>query len=428
MNAIAVSERMAELPTLKAIDESVGSNVRQSRQTHSPGPIIGAVVPRRCASNPRVMRAVHSNHRSHTAMSQSYEYPIEISGSADGGERVPDLSPREARELWLNKLRADRRESTVSAYHYRTKLFVEWCEAQQLGEIADLTGWDLERYEAHRREQGVETVTLNNELGTVKQLLEYCARVELVDEALPEKVDPPDVEKQADVDETRLAPDRAEQLFEHYERRAYGERSHALLTVAWYTGGRISAIRGLDLDHYHGDEEFVEFLHEPDRGLPLKNGEGGERAVGFPEYVSDVLDEYITEHRAEQFDETGARPLITSQTGRPTAGTLRTWMYQATFPCLHKRCPHGEDPETCEYKTYTNAGQCPSSRKPHAVRTGAITWMLNRGVPIEVVAERVNTSVRVLKKHYDQPTRREELEQRRRQHLDRLSFDEVSDR
>jgi len=34
----------------------------------------------------------------------------------------------------------------------------------------------------------------------------------------------------------------------------------------------------------------------------------------------------------------------------------------------------------------------------------------------------VNTSVRVLKKHYDQPTRLEELEERRRQHLDRLSF------
>jgi hypothetical protein len=49
--------------------------------------------------------------------------------------------------------------------------------------------------------------------------------------------------------------------------------------------------------------------------------------------------------------------------------------------------------------------------------------MLNRGVPIEVVADRVNTSVRVLKKHYDQPTRREELEERRRQHIDRLDFD-----
>jgi hypothetical protein len=45
-------------------------------------------------------------------------------------------------------------------------------------------------------------------------------------------------------------------------------------------------------------------------------------------------------------------------------------------------------------------------------------------VPIEVVAKRVNTSVRVLKRHYDQPTKLEELEERRRHHLDRLGFTE----
>jgi len=125
----------------------------------------------------------------------------------------------------------------------------------------------------------------------------------------------------------------------------------------------------------------------------------------------------------EKFDETGARLLITSQSGRASESAIQTWMYQATYPCLHTEYPHGNDPETCEFLEYTKASQCPSSRSPHQVRTGAITWMLNRGVPIEVVSDRVNTSVRVLKKHYDQPTRREELEERRREYLDQLSFD-----
>jgi hypothetical protein len=58
------------------------------------------------------------------------------------------------------------------------------------------------------------------------------------------------------------------------------------------------------------------------------------------------------------------------------------------------------------------------------VRTGSVTWQLNRGIPVEVVAERVNTSVRTLKRPYDQPTKREELEKRRRQYVDRLGFDE----
>jgi hypothetical protein len=48
-------------------------------------------------------------------------------------------------------------------------------------------------------------------------------------------------------------------------------------------------------------------------------------------------------------------------------------------------------------------------------------------MPLEVVAERVNTSVRTLKKHYDQPTNIEALEERRRDHIDRLGFDEEED-
>jgi len=36
----------------------------------------------------------------------------------------------------------------------------------------------------------------------------------------------------------------------------------------------------------------------------------------------------------------------------------------------------------------------------------------------------VNTSVRVIKKHYDQPDKFEEMEKRRREYLDALSFEE----
>lgn len=352
------------------------------------------------------------------------EYTIEVTGSTDGGDRdrVPDLSPREARDRWLNKLRVDRAESTVSAYHYRTKLFVEFCEREGIDTVGALSGWDLETYETRRREQDVEPVTLNKELGTIRSFLQYCARVELVDEALPDKIVPPDVPKQADVNRTRLSTERAEALFEYYEANAYGERAHALLTLAWYTGARLNALRGLDLEHYHSDEQYVEFVHEPDRDLPLKNDLKGERAVGFPEYVSDVVDEYISEHRYERYTDDGARPLLTSQNGRAGKNSVRAWMYLATLPCLYRDCPHGKARETCEWVDYSAASKCPSSRSPHQVRTGSITWQLNRGIPIEVVANRVNTSVRVLKKHYDQPTRREELEERRRQHLDRLAF------
>jgi len=126
-------------------------------------------------------------------MSQAKGYRVRIAGSTDGGDRVPDLSPRETFERWLNKLRANKADATVSSYHYQLKHFVEFCEEEGITPIRNLTGWDIETFETERREQGVEALSLNKELGTLKLFLEYCARVELVDEDLPEKVDPPDV-------------------------------------------------------------------------------------------------------------------------------------------------------------------------------------------------------------------------------------------
>ncbi|PSQ49959.1 hypothetical protein BRD19_02380 [Halobacteriales archaeon SW_7_65_23] len=100
-------------------------------------------------------------------------------------------------------------------------------------------------------------------------------------------------------------------------------------------------------------------------------------------------------------------------------------MYQATVPCLHTDCPHGRKRETCEFleDSYNNASKCPSSRSPHQVRTGSITWQRNCGVPADVVSRRVNSSVRVIEEHYDKPDEVEEMEKRRRQYIDRLDID-----
>ena len=351
-------------------------------------------------------------------------YEIEIAATSDGsGRDVPDLSPREAVERWLNKLRASKRDSTVSAYHYQLKHFVEFCEAEGITSLDEVTGWDIETFETRRREQGLEVISLNKELGTLKNFLEYAARVELVDEGVPEKVDPPDVPPESQVDETRLRVDDARDLLGYYDEHEFGTRAHALLALAWYTGARLGGLRGLDVADYDGNEQYVQFIHRPGE-TPLKNGRDGQRAVGLPEYVCDVVDHYLLEERLSVHDDHGRRPLLASQVGRPTENTVRSWMYLATVPCLHSACPHGNDPDTCDYLDFTTASQCPSSRSPHQVRTGSITWQLNRGVPVETVSDRVNTSVRVLKRHYDKPDRLEELEERRREHIDRLGFDE----
>jgi len=358
-------------------------------------------------------------------MSQAQGYTVRIAGSTDGGDRVPDLSPREAFERWLNKLRVERSDASVSAYHYRLKHFIEWCERRGFTSMDELTGWDLETFETHRREQGLEPITLNNELGTLQNFLEYAARIELVDEGLPEKVDPPDVPASDQVDTTRLPTDRARALLDHYAAHPddRGSRAHTLLALAWYTGARLGALRGLDVEDFYPEEQCVEFIHRPETDTPLKNGLDGERVVGLPEDICEIVAEYIRTHRVEKHDEYGRRPLLTSQMGgRASTNGVRAWMYLATVPCLHTECPHGNDPDTCEFLEYSTASQCPSSRSPHQVRTGSITWQLNRGLPPERVSERVNTSIRVLLRHYDQPAKMEAMRERRREFMDRLNF------
>lgn len=344
----------------------------------------------------------------------------------DPGTCVPDLTPREASKRWLNKLRSSKRDSTVSSYRYRLKHFVEWCEDEGIDSIGNVSGWDLETFETHRREKGPKPLTLNRELGTLQNFLVYCARADLVDTTLPEKVDPPDVPSDAEVDEKRLHTEDAKSLLEYYRETPgeFGTREHVTLALTWYTGVRLGGLRGLDLEDYNRDDQHVQFLHCPDEETPLKNGSDAERLVGLPGHVCDALNHYIETNRHDVYDDYGRQPLLASTVGRPSENTVRNWMYLATVPCLHSPCPHGYNPETCDFLDYTTASKCPSSRSPHQVRTGSITWQLNRGVPPKVVAERVNASVRTLKKHYDKPSMREELEERRRPYLKQLSFEE----
>ncbi|MDS0475957.1 site-specific integrase [Natrinema sp. 1APR25-10V2] len=280
----------------------------------------------------------------------------------------------------------DKSESTVSAYYYRLKHFIEWAEDKQIESMRELTGWNIDSYETFRRQQGLKPVSLNNEMGTLKSFFEYCARIEVADEDLPKKVDVPDVDSSQQVSDSRLTTTEAQTLLEYYKNDSenYASRAHALLATAWYTGARLGALRGLDVSDYDPEERCLQFMHRPHEDTPLKNGTDGERIVGLPEQVCTILDEYIRVNRHEKFDDYGRRPLFASEVGRASTNAVRAWMYFATVPCLHSDCPHGNDRATCEYLDYSSISKCPSSVNPHAVRTGSITWQLNQGIPRNV--------------------------------------------
>lgn len=313
-------------------------------------------------------------------------------------------------------------ESTVSTYYYRLKLFTEWADAEGIESMGEVNGWLIESYDTYRRSQGVKLITLNNELTTLKKWLEYLGRIEVVDEDSPEKVEIPEVPREEQSDDTRLKEEAATDLINYYRNSPgeYGTRGHVLLELIWHIGARSGGIVSLDLrDMCKTEDEirYLRFVNREETGTRLKKGAEGERPVTLNEQVWDVVDEYVKSHRIEVLDDYGRQPLITSKEGRPATSSIRDWVYLATIPCKHSPCPHDRVPETCEYTAYKSAGGCPSSRSPHQVITGAITWMLNRGIPAEVVAERTNKSVETIEKYYDKEDPVEEMVKRRNPHF-----------
>jgi len=283
------------------------------------------------------------------------------------------------------------------------------------------------------RSSKIAPATLEGEMWTLKMFCRFLEDLGAVEDGLADSVRIPDLDQEDRSDDTKLHTDAAIALLRHFRSspKDYGTRLHAFFELAWVTGARIGGIRGLDLrDVDLGENPYVYFRHRPETGTPLKNKLDGERPVALRRETADALQEYIDNYRHDVHDDHGRQPLLTSARGRPINNTVRIWSYQATQPCLHSACPHGKERETCEWTEIHGASKCPSSRSPHPIRTGVITYLLNSGWPPEDVAERVNSSVATIKDHYDKadPEERrrrlhDRMEDRRRSLVERTTFD-----
>jgi len=338
-----------------------------------------------------------------------------------------ERTPRQAKKRYLARRRNDATEATVKAFHGRLKLFVEWCEGVGIATVGDLKPYDVNDYFDLRSGEAAPS-TVEGEMYTLKGFIEFLEQMGAVDD-LAEKVPIPDVPDHARSDDTKLAEEDALALLTHYrESDAFGTRAHVLLELAWFLGVRQGSLRALDLRDVDTTDDYVEFHHRPSTDTPLKNKYQGERVVGLPAEVSKAIAFFVEKYRNDVHDEHGRQPLLASARGRPTSNTVRVWTYMATLPCSYGPCPHGKDVPTCEWTERNAASTCPSSRSPHQIRTGSVTWQLNSGVPIDVVSERVNATREVIEEHYDKPDpdelwqRRRDQMERRRTYVDRLSL------
>lgn len=342
-----------------------------------------------------------------------------------------ELTPGEAIQRWLDRKRSEIADATLRNYAGHLKLWREWCEDLGIETVADLRPADFDAYKGHRSQYAVN-VTLKKELRTLQQFVGWLDKsLDAVEDDLAEAIDLPKVDRDEMSNETVLAPEDAAALLDFYRNDAahYGTRDHVVLELAWITGARRGALRGLDIRDIDLEDGFVDFVHRPQSDTPLKNKIFGQRSVSISPEVVAAIERYLEHHRYEVHDGEGRQPLLASRVGRPKPNTVTGWAYGATQPCLYTECPHGKERESCEYTDYNHASKCPSSRSPHPMRSGSITWQLNCGVPPEVVAGRVNASIEIVRWHYDWATesqrwkRLHEHRQQRQQYLSNLTIE-----
>jgi len=303
-------------------------------------------------------------------------------------------------------------ESTIQSHGYRLGAFVEWCDENGIGNMNDVTGRDLHEFKVHRRdEDGLKPITLQGQLSTLRVFLDFCASVEGVPSDLSDKIILPTMSRDQETSEVTIERDRAEEVREYLKTYEYASREHAIFELMWHVGLRLGGIRSIDLDEVFLDEGYIELYHRPDDDTPLKNGYDGERPVSVSNGVCQVLGDYIEVNRVDNTDENGREPLFTTTHGRVSRNTIRDVAYRVTRPCLFRDCPHDREPESCEAMEEPN--KCPSSVSPHPVRRGSITHQMSSDATVHEVSERVNSSPKILKKHYDERAEYDKMEQRR---------------
>jgi len=161
--------------------------------------------------------------------------------------------PDMAVELYLADWESELSSASLYARQKRLEKFRDWCDEQGIDNLNELTGRVLHEYRLWRREDG--------------------------------GLAPPAVGKGEFVRDEMLESDRADEILSYLRRYHLASREHVAIALMWHTMMRVGAIRVLDVEDYDSDEQYLEVVHRPDTGTPIKNKGRGEREDGRPIWV-----------------------------------------------------------------------------------------------------------------------------------------------
>ena len=329
---------------------------------------------------------------------------------------APDLDIEEAVDRFIRRNRPDWKGETERSYRKSLDTFERYAEQADLETLEDLSLWTVGQYTDWllEDEQDYARATVASKQKQARRWLKWLESQGLVDIGTHLAIEPLKLEDKEQTSSEILRPTTLRELLAFYREstRFRGTRQHALLEIIGHTGCRRSCIRALDIGDFDPDSRTLQFINRPESGTRLKRGDNHQRKVVLSETPTEILQEYVGRERYRKHDDYGRKPLFTSTRGRPVKSTITGWLYQATIPCLMQDCPHGKHRPSCEWTDGSDTSKCPSSKSPHPIRRGSITWQLNIGRDRDDVADRAATTPDVIRRYYDQPDLDEELRRR----------------
>lgn len=310
------------------------------------------------------------------------------------------------RDGFLSDKRVEQQWETHGKYKSVLNVFGTWLDESDVDALEDLESGDLHDFKRHcRNARNNKEVSVNGTMTFLTVFLAHCEDVNAVKEGLSDKVPVPEVSDDEEVCEDMPDDDHMEAVLEYHRTHEPTSRTRVELELAAEGLLRRGAMQSIDEDDHNPKEQDIALRHRPEGddgdGTTLKNGPDGERIHNLSERLNKVIDEHI-EKRDSVEDDVGRTPLLATDYGRASKSTITRDFYKATRPCkVGLGCPHDRDIDECKATKARHASKCPSSYSPHPIRRWGIVDHLDQGVPIGKVSDRTDTSLPVLKKHYD---------------------------
>jgi integrase len=331
------------------------------------------------------------------------------------------LDPENGIDRFLDRKQHNVTSTTIEEYRNKLSRFESFCKERDINDLRELNSRAVDAYVSWLRHHSSDEVnelsakTMRDELYLLRQVIEYFECIDAVESGLSDAIQIPELTDEEGIRDIDVNPERVTAILNHLEKYRYASLEHVVWLVTSRVARRLGGFIALDIPdvHLNGPNSYLEFRHRPP--TRLKNGIDGEEEVAITQDVAKVVGDYIEQTRPDVTDEEGREPLLATEHGRISHSTFRRYIYKWSRPCIVKgECPHDFDPDQCEAMESTDdASKCPSSRSPHALRHGYISEARRRGVPLEVLTERVDVSPEVLKEVYDESTPEERREARR---------------